>query len=305
MKSRCGNIAFYKWFLDTVFRTAVSDTERFYNYEENSPAYLQLDGEPIQLKCFEDPEILDQLRNKNIDIGKSFFSGTSIVQPADVGNLFRGSKKAAKSLKDPHVVNGVTFKEVQAAFASHNKKQKDAGRSGLTQHHNSMGPKGVVRVQLALQNAACKNTIVKSFAKAGVFPYKLDDILKLRRGDKISTLQKSLITTAMPIWGTRYAAQGELFESDFDEFEIPVDAKKVTVPRDKRVVYQRRSVLLTHREVWIREAKKKSDKEDAVVTRQAKRKATEEKRAAVAAAKKRPRVTAPIEDGASSSTAAI
>jgi hypothetical protein len=281
MKSRIGNNAFFAWFFETVLCNAVDEVNRFYGYDADSPTYLQIDGEPIQLKCLENLELLNKLRVKNIDVGKSFFSGTSIVQPADVGNLFRSSKTAIKSLKEAHIINVELRDSIKAVFLKHNEKQKLVGAAGLSSAHTTMGIKGIMRVQLSLQIGVTKNTILKSFAKAVVYPTSLEKSLCLRRGVPITIPQMAAMKAAFPTWVQRFSVQGELLESDFDEFNIAPDAKKVTVPRDQRVVYQRRSVLLTHPEVRNRDLARQERKVEAKETAEAKRKARAERREVV------------------------
>ena len=80
----------------------------------------------------------------------------------------------------------------------------------------------------------------------------------------------------------RYGLQGELYESDFDEFGIRPDRNPGVVPRHQRILCQRRSINLTHPRVRERLNEQAAEKEQRAI-------AIENEKATRAVEKKRKR----------------
>jgi hypothetical protein len=255
MKSRAGNIRFFTWFMEQIVVEVVDLIKAEFDLPKNTPSFLQLDGEPIQIACFKSLETIRKLKENCIDVGKSFHSGTAVTQPCDAGNLFRGSKAVNKSLMNFEIINEKLFQRVKSVFRDHNLKMNPpvaAGSStkttkkGLTVRHVNMATSGIMRLQHALQVATNSRTVLSSFKKTGCFPYNLDQILSNYRGPPITASVKEHIKSVLPQMLVRYASSGELSEKDFDEFGIAGDGDVGRIPRDSRVIYQRRSLLFTH-----------------------------------------------------------
>ena len=207
------------------------------------------------------------LHDVNINVTKSFHSGTATTQPCDAGNMFKGSKKVNKHLREGDIINTALLKRVQAVFKLHNttmnppieqpsgvkKREKKPKRAkGVSDAHAKMGAIGILRVQYSFQASCTPRTISRSFKKTGNVPFNLKHIFSLMRttiAQRITKEEYTTIEACFPELVRRYGRQGELYESDFNELGIREDIKPGTVPRDLRVLCQRRSVNLTHRRV--------------------------------------------------------
>lgn len=309
MKSRCGHSKFYKWFFEEVHMKSVVDLKAYYNLPDTTATNLQIDGEDIQMSCLNDEALRAKLLDLNINVTKSFHSGTAISQPCDAGNMFRGSKKVNKHLRDGDIINLALLKRVQAVFKLHNSKmnpsegqssegtrrgRKPKRTKGVTDAHAKMGAIGIMRVQYSFQASVTPRTISKSFKNTGNVPYDLKHIHSLMRStasEKVGREEYDRIVACFPELVRRYGLQGELYETDYKDFDIREDKNPGTVPRDQRILRQRRSVNLTCPRVWDRLKEQAAEKEQRAmvaerekvtraVERKRKKEESEQKRAA-------------------------
>ena len=79
-------------------------------------AWFQLDGEPIKIACFQDPNILDQLHARSICVGKPAGSTTEITLACDAGAVFEGPKTTNKRISDADVVQRRHDSEIKRCF---------------------------------------------------------------------------------------------------------------------------------------------------------------------------------------------
>jgi hypothetical protein len=64
---------------------------------------FQLDGEPLQIQCYQENSILEILEESFIIVGKPPASTTEISHTCDRGNVFKASKTALKNISDDMV----------------------------------------------------------------------------------------------------------------------------------------------------------------------------------------------------------
>jgi len=95
-KSRAANESFYQWYNINIMIPFINDIKRVYGLDANATTWYQLDGEDTQIRCYEDNNILQELENNHIVVGKPSGSTTEITQPCDRGNIFKASKKSYK-----------------------------------------------------------------------------------------------------------------------------------------------------------------------------------------------------------------
>jgi hypothetical protein len=273
MTSRCGNTKFYSWLI-THHMVQVTDKINEVLKDDEKAAdgsfFFKLDGEPIQLSPFAEQEIHEVLEERKIFTGKSAHSCTAIQQECDAGKIILGTKKTNSKVNDRHIFNEPLEAAITKVFKEHNAKmnnptpQPESSTSsdvkskpkkqkpkGISDYHLKLGVKGILRVQLSIQMTLRPHTIRESFHLVGSCPFDLSNILKqLRIKQKLSTEERNNITAALPELVALFDKQGELFEKDFDKFKIRKDTAAATsMPRDQRVLHQRRCVLLTHKSV--------------------------------------------------------
>jgi transposase len=279
MNSRAGNIKFFTWFMEEIVVGVVKHIKQVHHrtVAADAPAFLQLDGEPIQIACLKSASTLEKLAAHNIDVGKSFHSGTAVAQPCDAGNLFRGSKAVNKSLHNFDVDDRDVHNDVKQVIKSHNIKMNASAtgskqkQKGLTARHVTMASMGIMRIAHSLAVATNKRTVIQSFKATGNYPYDLNRILSNFRGPPITMAQRDIIKNVFPTLVARYATAGELSEKDYDELNIPKDPKEGGKSRDIRVIYQRRSLLFTHPSVQSKEHAMELEKREQALQAQARR----------------------------------
>jgi hypothetical protein len=130
-------------------------------------------GEPIQIKVFEDKDVLRLLNDHSIVVGKPPASTTAITQPCDSGNCFRGSKTTNKRLNDADVSHNTEMINVLTEMIGKHVStvSPHSDDPTMTAAHRHMAVYGLLRIQLALMISMHRCTITKSFEKTGIFPY--------------------------------------------------------------------------------------------------------------------------------------
>jgi hypothetical protein len=81
----------------------ITDTRLHYDLPLDSVAWFQLDGEAIQIKCYEDPELLAELAAVNTVVGNPSGSTSEDTQALDKGDVFKGPKTKNKNISDRDV----------------------------------------------------------------------------------------------------------------------------------------------------------------------------------------------------------
>jgi hypothetical protein len=262
-KSRAGNEAFYIWFNQYIMIPFVLNLKRIHALDVNSATWYQLDGEEMQIRCYEDISMLSVLENNNIIIGKPSGSTTEITQPCDRGNVFKASKKTIKSVSDTNIDSNPHKVAILTQLFINN--------SSLDSRKRKLAVYGLIRVQIALQQTIRMRMITDSFAWTGIYPFNISKILS-SCSNKPTYDEELNILSAMPRLVVKFKNQGELYDQDFDEENI----KKTSV-KDHLVTNRRRSIILTSHAYVSRNYTKKIvilEKKLATARRATKRKAT-------------------------------
>ena len=102
-KTRSCNLKFFTWFNTSVLIPWVFNIKTAYHLSNDEITWFQLDGEPVQIECYEFPSVLEALDESAIIVGKPPASTTATTQPCDRANCFKGPKKTNKSISDKDV----------------------------------------------------------------------------------------------------------------------------------------------------------------------------------------------------------
>jgi hypothetical protein len=274
-KTRAGNAAYHRWLFNFIIVDWVDKVKSARDLPASATTVVTMDGEPIQLLPLFDRTILqDKLKEKNIVVAKSPGSTTSINQPCDVLNCFRGPKTQNKKINNKDVkddkfmlsVLGKIFDEhnewlndeERGAARANGKKKKRPKKSekpdtiAMDPSHVSMAKLGLLRVQLALQMCMRPHMIKDSFKATGIYPRSVDIVLA-NCHTRIPPPQVKAIKAAMPALVNLFKVQGEIYEADFDRLGIVATNPRTGKGLDSLVLYRRRAMLLTHPQVRLRE----------------------------------------------------
>jgi hypothetical protein len=249
--SRCGNLAFYKWFITEILCPWVLRLKEFYELDDEDIAWLQMDGEPIQLECMSHPDILKILEEALIFIGKLCASTTEVEQPCDK-ECFKGPKTSLKTIDDNEVSGNTYMIERLGEVLKLHFHRMSPIVSSINPANKRQCIYGLLRVQLAFMRSLRKDTIIKSWRTTGIFPFSLTTILANCSGD-VTPAERDDIESNMPELMRIFIEKGELMDSDFDSVGI---RNGLEDKKDHLVVYRRRAVMLTHKAYLKRESDK-------------------------------------------------
>lgn len=270
MKSRAGNDAYHRWLFTTILVPFVKDLREVFKLGEEEWAHLTMDGEPTQIPILFEKEVRELLLASRIYVSKFPASTTSINQPCDVVNCFRGPKTQNKKIGNKDV-KGNTFMlaVLTGVFKQHNewlnsdergderlrgkkkkyKAKKDKPNTiAMDVSHVHMAKYGLLRVQLALQLCMRPHMIRESFEATGLFPLSTIKILG-NCHTQIKARDYAKIKKHMPELVQLMKSQGEIFETDFDHLGILPTMEREGKTLDELIIYRRRAILLTHSEV--------------------------------------------------------
>ena len=176
-ESRACNLKFYKWYVQTILIPHVNNIRRLKNFTLQDHCWYQLDGEEMQIQCFEHQDIIDLLKAANITVGKPPGSTTEITQPCDAGYIFESAKATGKTLNDGDVSDNIDMVNIlNGIVQQHRIKYIDKDGKKMTDAHKKMAVHGLLRVQLCLMVAISPRKIQESFRKCGIYPFDLDTI---------------------------------------------------------------------------------------------------------------------------------
>lgn len=284
MKNRTGNAAFHRWLLTSVMIPWVEDLKKYYDIGADKWAALNIDGEPTQMPVIFEPEIQALLEAHKIIVGKFPASTTSINQPCDARNAFRAPKTQNKKIANKDVKsNTFLMNVVVQIFKQHNEwlnsdergderhkgkpkryqsKKKKKIEIAMNSAHLTLGKYGLLRIQLALQLCMRPHMIRESFQATGLYPVDAKKILS-NCHHRITREEELHIMHRMPELIQLFKTQGEVFESDFDRLGIQSTKQREGKGLDGLILYRRRAIILTHKDVVRRQAEYVTIKEAA------------------------------------------
>ena len=151
------------------YDTVYLNLKRMHSLTANDASWYQLDGEEIQIRCYEGMGMLNLLETNNIIIGKPSGSTTEITQPCDRGNVSKASKAMIISVSDtvidtnPHKIDILNKLFIE--------------NSSLDSRRRKLAVYGLIRVQIALQQSIRMRMTTDSFAWTGIYPFDISRIL--------------------------------------------------------------------------------------------------------------------------------
>ncbi len=294
-KTRAANVAFYKWLFTSAVIPMVNEIKQVYRLPADSKAWVQMDGESVQLQPLFDKNLLSALKEKHIHVGKLPGSTTSINQPCDAVNIFRGPKTQNKKIANKDVKDNKFMRAaLDSVFKQHHvwlnseergtkralgkRKKRPAARDPvdliqMEPAYVKLCILGLLRVQLALQLCMRPHMIRESFKATGIYPFSLEQILN-NCHHKITKTEQAAIKAKLPELTELMNQQGEIYETDFDRLGLLCTTVREGKALDELVLNRRRSVIVTHSVANAREV-------DYITQRDAAKEKAEKKRTCV------------------------
>ena len=277
-KTRCANVKFYEWFNSIALVNFVLNLRQLRSLPEDSIAWFQLDGEAIQIECYQGVNnMLDLMTQHHIVVGKQAGSTTEITQPCDAGDCFKASKAKNKTISDEDIVMDTHMQErLKIVFAEHMKNVTPSKK--MSSAHLKMAINGLQRVHLAIKSSVSPHMIKESFTRTGIYDYKTCSYnIKQILGQcktTISMEEETSIIEVIPQLSKALGANGELLDTDFERCNIRSNGTK---SKDNLVLNRRRMVLLTNPRLVQSEEAKRLKKAEVTAANQDKKRLRKEK----------------------------
>ena len=294
-KTRCWNASGYRWFNTLILIPFVQRIKEFQRYPIDERSLFMLDGEPAQIKIYEDSGMQEAFKEHCIDIVKPSASTTEITQACDAGRDFLSSKATLKVIKDEEVEFSDRVPLVKAAFDSHNdylSVQYPGQKAVFNSTHRKMAVIGLLKINMAQSQTFNPQNITDAFSKIGARPYSPSQILA-QCTTPIDRALESTIMGSIEDLSLLMAAKGEVFDAEYETAGIKDNLNLPGKPKEDLVVPRRRTTVLTNVNFIARQNQVREDALTQLADAAAKKDAALEKRvAAVATAAARKVATA-------------
>jgi hypothetical protein len=217
-KTRGCNKSFYDWLNVTYLPDFVSKLRSTHGLTENDAAFIQMDGESLQVAAYTRPKVLECLKENNIYVGKSSPSCSAIQQPCDIGDAFRGSKRLVV-LRSEVEDNKYTLAKVAAIFDKHNQTLQPRTAS-LSFAQRTSAIAGILQAFAKIQRVISMKVIQESFEKCGICPFDIDKMLKKCTDYEQNVMEVTDICAKMPVFKKEFAERGWLSDAVIQK-ELP------------------------------------------------------------------------------------
>jgi hypothetical protein len=252
-RTRCGNAAFYSWFLENVMHQSVCDIRHAFNLRD-AYAFVSSDGEPIQIKTFAQKHNVDLLNAANIFEAKHCASFSAMANALNAGSYFRSTKAKMKAPPAPRVE--MHTKELEERLSQQLAEECDHLHLPI----RNKVVKAVCRVVYACHSVFKVDSIIDSFDKTGQYSpeskgMNFDKKMKCCTSS-IPSAHLEKMKTALPRLAAIFRVKGFLSEEDMDIEGIPKVEDTRKVPEEQRVLHQNRAIVLNTEANLARFAKK-------------------------------------------------
>ena len=263
-KTRCGNAAFFKWYISTVVVEFVKYCRNLLPLDEQSERfYLVADGEEVQIQPLENDEVNNILSEALIDFGKGPASCTGTVSNAcDRSSMFKSAKKVLRNQKEAKKLNyqdDALENLLIASILKLHPKITTAKRLFLS--------KGIVKVVRGINQVNSFSIVQDGFSRIGVHPLSAKKCIQCCDSATLDNYSNEVIediVSKVPALAEIFLQTGQITEGQMDAANIPriVNDDRRTLEKDKRCQSHQRAVWLNSVEARIRrqeymEAKKK------------------------------------------------
>lgn len=239
-KTRAMCVEFYSWYWKERIIPFVNRVRSDHKLN-TSEAYVNCDGEQIQIEVFSQKAFQDQLETQKITVDKPSASTSATSQPLDAGKLFLITKKYLSRISDGSVEQETTrFAILSQIWRQHQEKYQYQMKSD----HVRMGIWGILRVRAAFQEACTPLRIKESFKTVGQVPFCTATILQ-QCTSRLTGPQETGVRSAIIPLTQLFLQNGQLTEPDFELHKIP-QTVAVAKAREDLITSRQRTLRLTH-----------------------------------------------------------
>jgi hypothetical protein len=202
--------------------------------------FISCDGELIVLDVLLKQNVLDLLKESNIDLGKVSASCSAIHQPSDVSPVFKATKSKLKSIAKNGIVvfNPVLEDNIRDGISLFEENSSILVAADLKEKICTC----LLNIVFALQQVLIPRNIIQGFASCGQVPLRLE-IIMAQAYSKITPdlIAKMRTTTEKDV--RFFLANGFLTEEQLAISNIPTIGNK---QRDAMTLCNQRAVLISH-----------------------------------------------------------
>jgi hypothetical protein len=284
--TKCCNEAFFKWFDDEILLPYVRNTKRDYALPDSAQTLFFHDGEAVQLKGMFNPEMIEKFRVENVHALKIAASTSQFGNPLDQ-DPFLAAKGINKSFKRNSLPEQSWLEDqISVTISAHFTRFPASGGNVWSAQKKKAHIIGLIRVQAVVRRALTEDTIRKSFATLGIYPYSHDIIMKnfqkfVKFEELLTSDELNRHRELVPKLSSHFRRNGEIFDDVFREYGIGKDEDI----KDQLVLWRRRCVLLTALDVIQREDERTKRKAEEAVEKEQRKKSRAQAQATAQAAK--------------------
>jgi len=200
-------------------------------------AFVYCDGEEAQIRVLQEPDILSQLSDTLIDLGKSPASCSAKHQASDVSSWFKVSKKKQKTLTPEEYRNDVLKGRINTVLAN----------TGLSSDKRKKALFGLLSLVYTFKVTLNPAIVAHGYEKCGQSPIDFKKIInQCTKKPTIDELKK--MELALPSMISCFQANGHITEQAFNEADIVSNSNEQSNkrPKDERALQCQRACLMTH-----------------------------------------------------------
>jgi hypothetical protein len=255
-KSRAGNDNMFRWiFLEILFpyidklRESSGLQPDDDGYDEKSTAVFYLDGEAIQIKATQFPEVLNASKHHNVYFMKHCASCSLIHQLCDLSAIYRNTKADIAKLEISEYSN--------VSLETHINRAIERSNDNLL--YTAGEKRKLVRVLLKVTHSLKKHVSIHNIQsaakKAGMIQYLVDEswekdtrYVPFKASTyKFSKLENEQIISKWDVLSACFLENGTISDAFMDLHDIPrADFDDGSVHKENLVEYRWRSAMLNH-----------------------------------------------------------
>lgn len=242
-KTRNANQGFYRWLLKDVVLPFVTICrgvgEDEYKYDDGSQmrAMVYCDGEEVQIRELQTPEMIALLADNLVDFGKTPASCSGKCQSSDVSYFFKGVKKFLQ-LIDTHEWESPRLRDRLKALVKDRK---------MTDSHKVKTVEGLQKIIYALKSVISRHVVADGYRMCGQHPFSFEKVLTTCTRP-YSVREWTVILEKRGDLEALMESNGRITEKEMDDLGIVNENYHDThngVVRDERPLQNQRACIMT------------------------------------------------------------
>lgn len=259
-KTRCCNEAFYRWYVREIVVPFLVDARKYNKqfHQDGSPkrGLIYCDGEAMQIKVFQEPDIIKLLNDNCIDLCKTPASCSAICQSSDAGPFFCTCKRQLATITETTYVGNMELAQaVRECLAD------DKLRDLSTAHKRKM-IEGLQQINYIVKENMKPHLIMSGYRRTGQWINNLKENYATIGLDAYANFNEAMKLCTM-VGGKRMALdvlktfrdalipavqifkeRGRITEVEMTELGL-INVTKGKLDKDERALHKQRACVMT------------------------------------------------------------